>query len=538
MNLFQKALVAPVITLLFLLLLAVAGHLTMSAQRAALDDLYHVRQQNLLVAEEIKADVLEIHAHSYRLLMWADLASAGQLEKDGQASDVRLVKLIANFTRWLNKPELVAEEKQIGEKIAAQIAKYRKSISQAIDLADSDINMGRSALQTADDYFKVLDSLADQLVAMEQQLSKTDFDGAAAAYERSRLLVAATLILAIIVAGASAFAMARGIARPMHDASRVAERIAAGDLNAQFASAGRDEIGHLLRSLQRMQENLRQIIGGMAGSADALHRSAGGLSSAASEITRCVQEQGGSLNTIASAVEEMSASISQASDNARNARGVAQHTVSIAETGKRLVGEAVGEINKIAIDVSTTGETIHRLQASSQQISQIVQVIREIADQTNLLALNAAIEAARAGEQGRGFAVVADEVRKLAERTSASTNEINVMIDSIRGQTEAAVGQMDRANMQVVTGVKLMQDLQTPLGELQESATIALRNLIDLAEAAQEQARASELISNNVETLVQKGDINNHAAEHSENLARNVHGHAETLQRLVARFNS
>ncbi|BAL24891.1 methyl-accepting chemotaxis protein [Azoarcus sp. KH32C] len=536
MNLYQKALVAPAITLVFLLLLAVAGHLTMSTQREVLDDLFNVRQQYLQTAEEVRSDVLESHARAYRLLMWADLSGSPQLQKDGKAADDELGRVVAKFDTWMAKPDLAADERALGEKIAAQIAKYRKSVSQAIDLADSDINMGRSALQTADDYFKVLDSLTDELVQAEQRISKSDYDNAAAAYSQARLVVATTLVLALAGAAVSAFLMARSIARPVREASVVAERIAGGDLGAQFASAGRDEIGDLLRSLQRMQENLRRIIGSMAGSADALGDSAGGMSSAAAEITRCVQEQSESLNAIAAAVEEMSVSITHVSDNAENARTVAERTVSVAETGKSLVDEAVAEINKIAADVSATGDTIHRLQETSQRISHIVDVIREIAGQTNLLALNAAIEAARAGEQGRGFAVVADEVRKLAERTSSSTTEINVMIEAIRDQTEAAVKQMDDATQQLGSGVKLMHDLQDPLDELQRSASVALGNLIDVSDAAREQAKASTLIAENVERLVQKSDINTHAAQRGEEMASNVHNHAGTLRELVSRF--
>ncbi|HJV24609.1 MAG TPA: methyl-accepting chemotaxis protein [Aromatoleum sp.] len=538
MNLYQKALVAPAITLVFLLLLAVAGHMTMSTQREVLDDLFNVRQQYLQTAEAVRSGVLESHARVYRLLMWADLSGSDTLQKEGKAADEALGRIASDFDGWMARPDLGNDEKQLGQKIAAQIAKYRKSVAQAVDMADSDINMGRSALQTADDYFKVLDTLTDELVQAEQKFSQADYDAATTAYAQARLAVALTLILAVGGAAVSAFMMARSIARPVREASLVAERIAEGDLGAQFASAGHDEIGDLLRSLQRMKENLRRIIGSMAGSAEALRDSAGGMSSAAAEINRCVQDQSESLNAIAAAVEEMSVSITHVSDNAENAKTVAERTVDVAETGKSLVGEAVVEINKIASDVSATGETIHRLQETSQRISHIVDVIREIAGQTNLLALNAAIEAARAGEQGRGFAVVADEVRKLAERTSSSTTEINVMIEAIRDQTEAAVKQMDDATRQVGSGVKLMHELQDPLDELQRSASVALKNLIDVSDAAREQARASTLIAENVERLVQKSDVNTHAAQRGEEMANNVHGHAGTLQELVARFRS
>ena len=285
-----------------------------------------------------------------------------------------------------------------------------------------------------------------------------------------------------------------------------------------------------------MQGSLNEVIGAIAGSAGDLHGSAKGMSSAAEEIRRSSSLQSDSVSSTAAAVEQLTVSIAQVADNANAARGIVEQTARIAHDGKLLVDGAATEIGKIAESVTTTSRSIHELQASSQQITQIANVIREIAEQTNLLALNAAIEAARAGEQGRGFAVVADEVRKLAERTGSSTNEIKTMIDAIQAQTNTAVAQMGQASEQVDIGVKMIQDLQAPLIELEGCSSAAVSSLVELSHATKEQSNASTQIAQNVERIAQMGEENSTAATNSHDLAQGLNGMANALQTLVGRF--
>jgi methyl-accepting chemotaxis protein len=398
------------------------------------------------------------------------------------------------------------------------------------------MNTALASMQNADDNFKKLNQLTGELVNVENTLSKSAFEKADAAGRRAILTAVATLFLAVVASVGISLFMARGISSRVVRATASTRRFAEGDLTVDVERGGKDEVGQMLEALHRMQQNLREVIGDIAGNAGRVQESANEVSLTADQISQSAQAQSEAVSSTAASVEQMTVSISQVSDNANSARGVAEQTARIATEGKKRLDDAAFEINKIAESVNTTGRTILELQTSSQQISQIANVIKEIADQTNLLALNAAIEAARAGEQGRGFAVVADEVRKLAERTGRSTSEIKQMIGSIQSQTDSAVAQMENASQQVVTGVAMIRDLQAPLDELDRCSAMAVSSLVDLSNAAHEQSDASTQIAQNIERIAQVGELNSSAAANSREKAQDLNRMAVSLQALVGRF--
>ncbi len=536
MNLFQKILVAPSIAVVFMLILGGVGYQSLRSQNHALDDLLNSRSDHLRVAFETKSGVLDVHSRVYRLMTWAGTFDESKLDKEGKALGAEVEKISGTFTRWLGEPDLTDEEKALGTQIGGLIAKYNKSITQAIDLAAVDMNTGLSAMQTADENFSQLARLTDDLVVLEQKLGKAEHESARTAYYRALTVGVIVLLAAIALSAGLSFTMARSIAGRVAEASRIAGRVAAGDLTSSIPQGGKDEVGNLLLALQHMQDDLRAVIGSIVDGAGKLERSAGDMSSSASQISRAAQEQSASISSTAATVEQMTVSIAQVSDNADAARDIAQRTASFAENGKQLVVDAATEINRIAESVGATTQAMQELQTSSQEISNIANVIREIAEQTNLLALNAAIEAARAGEQGRGFAVVADEVRKLAERTGSSTNEIKSMIQTIQAQTDHASSSMEQASQRVAAGVRMIQDLQAPLQELSTSSSRALSSLVELSDATKEQSRASTGIAQNVERIAQMGEENSNAAAHSNDLAQELSRLSGSLRDVVGRF--
>lgn len=536
MSLFQKILVAPAIAVVFLLILSGVSYQSMDAQHTALDGLYNTRIKNLKIAGDTRTGVLDVHSRAYRLLTWAGSLDPKKLDAEGKSVIADADKLVAGFGKWANEPSLSDDEKKLGKQIGEMLSTYKKSAGQSIDLLAVDANTALVAMQNADDNFKKLNALTDELVKIEDELGKTAFEDAAAANRRAITTAIIVMLLAIAGSIGVSFVMARGISSRIAQATASTRRIAEGDLTTEIVRNGHDEVGQMLEALSRMQQSLREIIGDIASNVGRVHESANDMSTTANRINESVQSQSEALSSTAAAVEEMTVSISQVSDNADSARGVAEQTAKIATDGKQLVDGAATEINKIAESVNITERTILELQTSSQQISQIANVIKEIADQTNLLALNAAIEAARAGEQGRGFAVVADEVRKLAERTGKSTNEIKQMIDAIQAQTSNAVVQMGKASQQVDTGVTMIRNLQEPLDELKQCSAAAVASLVDLTNAAHEQSDASTQISQNVERIAQMGEENSGAAASSHGKAQDLNRMADNLQALVNRF--
>ena len=208
----------------------------------------------------------------------------------------------------------------------------------------------------------------------------------------------------------------------------------------------------------------------------------------------------------------------------------------MAEGGEQKVATATDEMQRIAGTVSTAADKIRSLEARTNEISSIAGVIKEIAAQTNLLALNAAIEAARAGEQGRGFAVVADEVRKLAERTSAATEEIGGMIGAIQGDTSSAVGTMDQALPQVERGVELAQEAAQSLRDIRDGASTTLSRIRDVALATREQSAASNAIAQQVESIAQMVEETSASMQQTAESAHSLERVARDLGDLVARF--
>ena len=536
MKLLHKILLAPAVALLSLLVVAGVAYWGMAAQQAAVDDLVDSRVEHTAIANEVAVGSLSVHANIYRLFTWAQTTDQSKLEKQAKEQFARVDKLSQTVAKWLEEPDIIEAERELGKKLLAALGKYKKAVVQAIDLATVDVSTGLSGMQTADEQFKALEQLSGELVALEKKLGASNHDVASEVYRKALLAMAAVFVLAAALVAGLAWVVAAAIVRSMHDAARVAGQVAAGDLTGRVPTEGSDEVGQLLQALARMQGGLRDMIGRIDDSSRRLGTAAAEMSSTAAQISHSAEAQGEAVSRTAAAVEQMAASVGQTSQNAGVARDVAQQTAQIATRGKDEAESTAGEIRLIAHSVDASAHVMTELQASSQQISQIASVIRGIAEQTNLLALNAAIEAARAGEQGRGFAVVADEVRKLAEQTGSATNEIQKMIDTIQSQTTAAAGQMGQVNQQVAAGVGLIEGLRVPLAELSDGAAKAVANLVELSNTATEQARASQEISRDIELIAQMGEQNTAAAAKGKDTAQSLDNLSRELSGIVAAF--
>ncbi|KJV28679.1 hypothetical protein VI06_11730 [Aquitalea magnusonii] len=352
---------------------------------------------------------------------------------------------------------------------------------------------------------------------------------------RIRLALGTVIIIALL-SGATYWASKRWVARPLAGAVEVIRKVADGDLTVHFEVTSQDEVGDLLHAADEMSSHLRSMIGEVESSLIALSVQAQQLVSIAEDVSAASGEQNSSASTMAACVEEMSSSINQVARHAELAREMAVDANEKSHSGAHVVGQATHTMSEIATAVQQAGQTVKQLDGLSERIAEVVTVIRDIADQTNLLALNAAIEAARAGEAGRGFAVVADEVRKLAERTTQSTLQISDTVSKIQTGARMAVEHMEQGVAQVEQGVSSAASASDSLQAIQEGARQVGSAVSGISEALSEQDAASRDIALNVEKIAQQADGNHGKARAAAQSASALAGLAGTLRTSISRF--
>lgn len=309
-----------------------------------------------------------------------------------------------------------------------------------------------------------------------------------------------------------------------------------GDFTRRIAVRSDDEIGQAARSFNDLMENLqtafRQVHDDIGNVAESSHV----LSTSSQQVASSSAKQSEATSAMAVAVEQVTTSIDQVSEGAHEAVRISRHSGELSEQGGEIIHRAAEEMRNIADTVRQTSISIENLGEQSNRISSIVNVIKEIAGQTNLLALNAAIEAARAGEQGRGFAVVADEVRKLAERTTQATHEVTQMIDTIQESSRAAVAGMVATVAQVDGGVALAQQAGDAINQIKMESVQVLRTVGDISTALAEQSKASSDIAVHIEKVAQMTEENSAAANQTAGAANHLAELADNMRITVNRF--
>ena len=312
--------------------------------------------------------------------------------------------------------------------------------------------------------------------------------------------------------------------------------LASGNLKTRLETRRNDALGSLAKRLNTFTSSVQAIIQGMADTARQVDETTHDVDAGMQVAFRSAQKQSEATSAAAAAVEEVTVSIGEVAEHALSTKGVAQHAGNVSQEGATRSGEACKTINSLAGTVKQSAAQVETLGERSAEISQIASVIKEIADQTNLLALNAAIEAARAGEQGRGFAVVADEVRKLAERTSSATVEIEEMISGIQSDTVQVAGVMDAALPQVDSGVAAARQAADSLQQIKESSEITLNRIREVADSTQEQSVASDNIAQKVEEIASMVEETTAAMNANAETASDMERISDELNQLVSRF--
>lgn len=333
-----------------------------------------------------------------------------------------------------------------------------------------------------------------------------------------------------------AWLLTRSIVTPLRKALEVAQTIAGGNLTTVIEDAGKDEPARLLGALSAMQTNLRQTIQHIAGSATQLASAAEELSAVTEEASKGLQQQNNEIDQAATAVNEMTAAVEEVARNAVSTSEASSQSNQAAREGRDRVVETVGAIQTMTQDVQNTARMIEGLATQGRDIGKVLDVIRAIAEQTNLLALNAAIEAARAGEAGRGFAVVADEVRALAHRTAQSTQEIEKMVAGIQSGTGDAVQSMQQSNQRTQTTLELARAAGVALEQITESISLINERNLVIASASEEQAQVSREVDRNLVNIRDLATQSAAGANQTSAASHELSRLAVDLNGMVARF--
>ncbi|AZE64662.1 methyl-accepting chemotaxis protein [Pseudomonas synxantha] len=479
-----------------MLLLGVFALNQMSKIRAAAEDITLSSVPSIRALDEFTQLTLRLRVLSYRLLTNREPEVQ---QKTLEAFDVRNQQIRTAQGVYEKLIESSEERSTYNEYVGLlgqyhQIEERMKSLSRANQTDELRTLLNTELLNNSEQVNAVLNRLLEINNTMANDTNQQAKDQ----YDLAFNLVVGLLVVATALTLLFAWLLTRSITVPIAQALEAAEEVAEGNLTRPITVDGNDEAGRLLAAMAKMQNKLRDTLQRIAGSATQLASAAEELNAVTDESARGLTQQNNEIEQAATAVNEMTSAVEEVARNAVSTSEASRNATTSAGDGRDLVQETVTAIERMSADVQATASLIGDLANESRDIGKVLDVIRGLADQTNLLALNAAIEAARAGEAGRGFAVVADEVRALAHRTQQSTSEIERMIGSIQTGTEHAVDSMrnstERAEstLNIAKGAGMSLDtINTAIVEINE------RNLV-IASAAEEQAQVAREVDRNL----------------------------------------
>jgi len=377
---------------------------------------------------------------------------------------------------------------------------------------------------------------ANEIYANEYSLAKASYELTQKTMNRARVLILIVILLAMLLGTLINLAVIRSITKGTSELSAAAGRMAEGDLSTLLRIDSSDEIGTAARSFNMMRDAFVDLLGKVSSSAVQVASSASTLNSTAEQMATGAEQAAVQAGTVATASEEMAATSGEIAMNSQMAAEGAQQANRAALNGASVVQNTLSMMNQIAARSKESSAAVESLGNRSDQIGAIVVTIQDIAEQTNLLALNAAIEAARAGEQGRGFAVVADEVRALAERTTRATREIGEMIRAIQVDTKGAVVAMEQGVAQVEAGTIEAAKSEGALQQILDQINAVTMQVNQIATAAEQQTATTSEISSNILQITEVAQGTANGAHDSATAANKLASLAEELQRLVGRF--
>ncbi|MDR6947417.1 methyl-accepting chemotaxis protein [Pseudomonas sp. 2957] len=413
------------------------------------------------------------------------------------------------------------------EEAHSGMRRYREVLVEVAGLFEQKQNMREQVDQES----KAMDKIMSGLMDTQQRLAHEDQHSA---FIQMAVLTALALVIGLL----ASVVISRQITAPLALTVDLARRIAKGDLTVQARSARKDELGDLQNAMQEMAQNLNTLVQGIGNGVTQISTSAEKLSAMSEQTSAGVRQQKSEVDQVATAMHEMASTVQEVARNTTDASAAATLADQQARHGSTVVKQATVQISELAMAIEELGGAMNVLTQDSEQIGKVIDVIKAVAEQTNLLALNAAIEAARAGEQGRGFAVVADEVRSLAQRTQDSTKEIEALIVTLQQGTQAAATLMTSSRERTLDTVVLAQKAELAITEINQSIGTIQEMSLQISAAAEQQSAVADEINRSIVSVRDVADQSAVASEESAAATIELASLGQDLQRMTAHFRT
>lgn len=534
LNIAPRAFLGFAFIALLVILLGVFAVNRMSTIRQASIDMETNQLPSVTYLGVVTENVLRLRILSFRILVNRDPAGL----QEAQTRIGVLVDKVRSAQASYAALPAEADERALYQTFAATLDNYLQAQNQMMEFSRQDkVEDMRTLINTRiKDGTDQMGEQLNKLIAINAAGAKVASNQAGEHYYSAITGIVIVAVVAALATVLLALLLTRSIVTPLNRAVVAAQTIAGGNLTQSIEVDGKDEATQLLQALATMQTNLRKTIEQIAGSATQLGAAAEELSAVTEEASRGLQQQNDEIEQAATAVNEMTAAVEEVARNAVSTSEASNQSTQAAREGRDQVVKTVDAIQTMTHDVQNTAQMIEGLAAQGRDIGKVLDVIRAIAEQTNLLALNAAIEAARAGEAGRGFAVVADEVRALAHRTAQSTQEIEKMVAGIQNGTGEAVSSMQQSNQRTQTTLEMARAAGVALEQITQSIhQINERNLV-IASASEEQAQVSREVDRNLVNIRDLATQSAAGANQTSAATHELSRLAVDLNAMVARF--